>query len=883
MTAATRPAVHSRQRLLARALAAVLALQLSLPAFAQVSEDTVTYEYDALGNPTRTIDALGHERKNQYDSLNRLIQQLEPHPTSTTNPSGTLGAIGIAVDGQGQTTGVTDPRSVSTTYPVDGLGNVTAQVSPDTGTTTRTYDEAGNVKTELDARGVTATYTWDALNRLTQVVYSKSGQPAETLTYVWDNGSNKIGRLGTLTDPSGSTSIGYDLVGRIDSKVQSSATQVMWLFYGYDSYGRVNAISYPSGRRITYGYDVQGRITSIALDGVAQLSNIAYSPFGAPTGWTWAGGRAYSRSYDGAGRLKTFTLGNTTRTLTYDGAWRITAANDAAPPINRSYLYDNLDRLTNEPAISRSYAYDLSGNRTGLGIGAATYAYTHATAAPLSNRLFAAQGPLPAKSYTYNEVGAITGDGQKTYAYNLRGRLATLTTAAGTSSYQYNGWGQRIAKTVTGVTTRYAYDEQGHLLGEYDGAGNAVKEYVWLGDTPVLLLANAPEQKIIDNSDTAEVTLAGTWSTSTSPSGFLGANQHQHAAVAGSDSFTWKLNPAVSQSYRLYVRYSAAGSNSSTATYTVTHASGSATVILDQRAGGGQWRQLGSYSFTTGAGHNVKLAAQANGVVIADAVKLVPANQQASVFFIHADQIDTPRIVQDNQYRNRWAWDPDGFGQLPPNENPAGLGAFTFNLRMPGQYFDAESGLFYNHFRDYDPQSGRYIESDPIGLAGGVGTYSYSLNQPTRLTDPTGQVALVDDAVAWTIIGVSAILMSPPGQKALASAANAIKQLCEPDDPCGPDSRSEALAKAQTFAAVPPGGGNCEPIPWSDYNNKGRNYAELRQQGVPCVGYRGTAGKPQIEDHPDGHDDDNQTHHKCPHIHATNAIGQKAIFPYKMR
>lgn len=89
----------------------------------------------------------------------------------------------------------------------------------------------------------------------------------------------------------------------------------------------------------------------------------------------------YSRSYDGAGRLKTFTIGNTTRTLTYDGAWRIIGANDAAPAINRSYLYDNLDRLTGKPTISRSYAYDLSGNRTSLGIGAASYAYTYATTA----------------------------------------------------------------------------------------------------------------------------------------------------------------------------------------------------------------------------------------------------------------------------------------------------------------------------------------------------------------------------------------------------------------------------------------------------------------------------------------------------------------------
>ena len=274
-------------------------------------------------------------------------------------------------------------------------------------------------------------------------------------------------------------------------------------------------------------------------------------------------------------------------------------------PVYRSYLYDNLDRLVGESAIGRSYAYDLSGNRTSLGIGGTNYAYTYKSTAPLSNRLLAAQGPLPARNYSFNETGAITGDGQKTYAYNLRGRLATLTTAAGVSTYEHNGLGQRTAKTVLGTTTRYAYDEQGHLLGEYAASGTPIREYVWLGDTPVLMLAHT-------------------------------------------------------------------------------------------------------------------------------------ANQPPTVYLIHADQIDTPRMVQDAQYNNRWAWDADGFGQLPPNENPAGLGGFVFNLRMPGQYFDAESGLFYNHFRDYDPGTGRYVESDPIGLAGGINTYTYVGGNPVSFVDPLG-------------------------------------------------------------------------------------------------------------------------------------------------
>jgi RHS repeat-associated protein len=67
---------------------------------------------------------------------------------------------------------------------------------------------------------------------------------------------------------------------------------------------------------------------------------------------------------------------------------------------------------------------------------------------------------------------------------------------------------------------------------------------------------------------------------------------------------------------------------------------------------------------------------------------------------------------------------------------------FPYNLRFPGQYYDAETGLNQSWDRDYDPQIGRYIQSDPVGLAGGLGTYAYAFNQPTSLTDPTGQMAL---------------------------------------------------------------------------------------------------------------------------------------------
>ena len=89
-----------------------------------------------------------------------------------------------------------------------------------------------------------------------------------------------------------------------------------------------------------------------------------------------------------------------------------------------------------------------------------------------------------------------------------------------------------------------------------------------------------------------------------------------------------------------------------------------------------------------------------------------------------------------------WSWESDAFGKTLPNQDADGDGSnFTFNMRFPGQYFDQESKVHYNYFRDYEPGTGRYVQSDPIGLDGGINTYSYVFNSPLKFIDPTGELA----------------------------------------------------------------------------------------------------------------------------------------------
>ena len=112
------------------------------------------------------------------------------------------------------------------------------------------------------------------------------------------------------------------------------------------------------------------------------------------------------------------------------------------------------------------------------------------------------------------------------------------------------------------------------------------------------------------------------------------------------------------------------------------------------------------------------------------------------VQFVQPDHLGSPRVVIDAASNTSvWTWDLTGeaFGATPPNQDPDGDGtAFTLNMRFPGQRFDAATGLNYNYFRDYEPNSGRYVQSDPIGLAGGVNTFGYVFSSPLGSIDPYG-------------------------------------------------------------------------------------------------------------------------------------------------
>lgn len=160
-----------------------------------------------------------------------------------------------------------------------------------------------------------------------------------------------------------------------------------------------------------------------------------------------------------------------------------------------------------------------------------------------------------------------------------------------------------------------------------------------------------------------------------------------------------------------------------------------------KKSGGGATHTLFMYDET---GHLVG-EYNSTGALVQETVWLgdipVATLRGTSVFYVHTDQLNTPRKVTSNAATPvlRWRWDPSPFGDGGGlNENPGGAGAFKYQLRFPGQYFDTESNLNYNYFRDYDPAIGRYVESDPIGLDGGRNTYAYALGDPIGSYDALG-------------------------------------------------------------------------------------------------------------------------------------------------
>lgn len=433
-------------------------------------QQTTQFQYDANGNLSRITDPLGNASTRAYDALNRLML--------ATDPNG--GKVTYSYDSNDNLTQIADPRGLLTRYDHSGFAELRTLTSPDTGVTQNTYDAAANRLTSTDARGKVTRYAYDALNRLTTI--QRDG--GQTITLSYDSGSNGIGRLTEMTDPSGTTAWSYDSHGRLLEKTQTSAKASLKTEYAYDSLGNLVQMTYPSGAILTYSYD-KGRITQAGINGTPLISAITYAAFGPVTSLSYGNGATHNRRYDQDGRLSQYTLwGDQTISLGYDNAGRITSYTDSQGQLNQTMAYDKLGRLTTSDGYygHEAYTYDANHNRLSHTIDDETGAYTYASN---SNRLLSINLSNGSKTQTiartYDASGNTLTVGNKRFNYDDTGRLVK----SGGVVYQYNGLGQRVGKQ--GYT--FVYDEAGHLIGVYNREGVLVNETVYLGDMPVAINA----------------------------------------------------------------------------------------------------------------------------------------------------------------------------------------------------------------------------------------------------------------------------------------------------------------------------------------------------------------------------------------------------------
>lgn len=600
-------------------------------------------------------------------------------------------------------TAAQDFNGVATSYGRDALGNVTTEASADSGARSRQYDSLGLPSQITDALGQATNIVRDALGRPTSLVFAD----AKTTTLRYDLTANSKGYLSEIIDRSGTTEYTRDAIGRVILKKQTLANgSVQQVSYSYNPSGTLAGVGYPNGASLGYQYDTTGRINSLSWNGNPLVTNITWNPLGQATGWTWAFTTSSpqlsaSRSYDTAGRL----IATESTSYVYDAAGRISGLTQ--------YLYGPADTDPTHDTIAGgdvtwTVGYDSTGRITGFDAtsGATdTASFSYDTNGNRTSSTRVGNGQTTGRNYTvlggsnrlagFSQTINGTSNTAVTYGYNANGDL----TGDGLRTYGYDAEG-RLSTATTGATdssptTRYAHNALGQRVFKTE-----------------------PQFPPVQGDETDP----GFWSS----------------LVA---FFTKLWSPATSEAEQLGYAY-------------VYDEQG--TLIAEVGSGGAQSSGQSQYIYLPTVNGPLPVATVLNGAKHA----------------VHSDHLNTPRRLSNDAGQPVWQWRYSAFGEeapttaakrftgaeTVPSTGSTSAAEIVFNLRYPGQYADAESGLFYNYFRSYDSRTGRYSQPDPIGLDGGWSRFGYVDGNPLKYVDPRGQVAQILAPVGAGVLGVGCSL-----------------------------------------------------------------------------------------------------------------------------
>jgi len=447
------------------------------------------YVYNDKGQKTQTIYADGSTESYEYDTLGSLIKQTDALGGETL----------YSYDADGHRTKIVTPNGATFSYEYDGFGRLVRESNPDKGETTYTYDASDRMLTSkrttaTNANGYTKTNVYDKLHRLSEVQYDN---PSLNVYYTY----NKKSQLISTQYKNGQTTFVYDKDNLVTKTQQINALTFVTK-HSYTKTEKITQTIYPSGLQVDFKYNASGSMKNINVNGEILIDEMTIRN-GALHSYRYADGTYHAREYDLNGHVTALNYPHYSEHIAYDAKDYIKQLH--IDQTEKIFAYDFTGRLIDyehNATDNQHFGYDANGNRLSLlenNSVQKNYNYLNDTNILADMTEYNNGILLNSTTYSYDEMGNIIDDGIHTYSYDARNRLEGVDDNV---HYAYNGSNERVSKTVDGVTTYFIYD--GHkLIGEYDGDGKVLREYIYLEDTPIAMVSEGKTYYIYaDHLDT---------------------------------------------------------------------------------------------------------------------------------------------------------------------------------------------------------------------------------------------------------------------------------------------------------------------------------------------------------------------------------------------